>query len=590
MGPAQHRLRDSANGLKLAGQATIQTEGQNGSTIVVVEQDAGRLPSDASSEPDPLDNDVKGQVSASGPGLSDSAPSPVEQSPVLSRPAEITQDQSHGTNLRPIDPDPAPPRASDLSRVLDPRQGFGQRSPTPAGRPDYTDRIDSLLASALQEQSREKRFLMETVYGAKSALVKAQEELTAIRELVAARDREVIGLLESRLPGVETDHLTGRVEAIERLVGQSDQSLVHTLESRLEEIDSQDVNKRIDAVNGRIDAIEEAIIELADRVSQLPQTFRNDLEASSVALSDHMSEEAVEVIRNLRTVSDAVMADLREDAVEMVRTLRLLSETVVEDVKRALEASRKQTLNALQLSRKQSVDLMKSVAGNVNETTKITAEALAEHLTSYLSQREERIGRARDQVLVDLVRELGENLKRRDRRKLGQALSEFQDNPGGGSKLASSTSPSPGWQPFPSPPPMPMAEPNSVLAPSDPRTELSQSGPISAARMIGEPLEEFEEDMNEYLRVPPPGVPVDSKSGRSLSKRDRAPESRKRSGGNSSAGSTSTRGRASSKTKKAASDEGEGSSKRAANPRGGSTTGTSSKSMRYRGRSPVSGE
>jgi macrodomain Ter protein organizer (MatP/YcbG family) len=551
-----------------------------------VEQDAGGLPSDASSEPDPLGDDVKDQVPASGQGLSDSSPRPVEPPPAPPRPADSTPEQSQVTNLRPIGPDPAPSRTGDLSRVLDPRQGFRQR-PAPGGRPDYTDRIDSLLASALQEQSREKRFLMETVYGAKSALVKAQEELTAIRELVAARDKELIGLLESRLPGVETDHLTGRVEAIERLVGQTDQSLVHTLESRLEEVDSQDVNKRIDAVNGRIDAIEEAIIELADRVSQVPQTFRNDLEASSVALSDRMSEEAAEVINNVRSISDAFMADLREDAVEMVRTLRLLSETVVEDVKRALEASRKQTLNALQLSRKQSVDLMKSVAGNVNETTKITAEALAEHLTSYLSQREERIARARDQVLVDLVRELGENLKRRDRRKLGQAVSESQDNPGGGSQLASSTTPAPSWQPFPSPPPMSMADPNSVLAASDPRTGLSQSGPVSAARMIAEPLDDFEEDMNEYFRVPPPGVPSDSEPGKP--KRDRAPESRKRSGDNPPAGSTPARGRASTKTKKAAPDEEQGSSRRAANPRGGST-GTSGKSMRYRGRSAVSGE
>jgi hypothetical protein len=446
---------------------------------------------------------------------------------------------------------------------------------------------------------------METVYGAKSALVKAQEELKAIRELVVARDREVIGLLESRLPSVETQHLTTRVEAIERLVGETDQSLVHTLESRLEEIESQDVNKRIDAVNERIDAVEEAIIQLADRVGELPQTFRRDLEVSAIALGDRIGEEAVEVIRSVRSVSDALMADLREDAVEMVRTLRLLSETVVDDfkgaldgmsetvmddVKSVLEGSRRQTLNALQLSRKQSMDLMKSVAGNVNETTKITAEALAEHLTSYLSQRDERLGKARDQLLMDLFRELGESLKRRDRRKLSQSLSDSQGSLVRDSALSAAPSSPPGWQPFRSPPSESLNEPRSILAAGDPRTGLSQAEPISAAKFIAEPLEDSEEDVSEYLRVPPSRLPAGSEPENSPMSEAVPGRRRKRRANAAAEASPAGRGSATRRTERVAVDEEQRSPRRAATTKKVSPAEKSGKSVTYRGKRRVAGE
>jgi hypothetical protein len=544
---------------------------------VFVEQNAGRLPSQDSNKDAP-ERFVKNPTAPVPPG-------PPQTGTPLAGNAQAPLNPARGLPGPPSVPNPypgaqglAPPRGGDFPR-MDPRQAARQIAAPSGGQPDFSERIDSLLASALQEQSREKRFLIETVYGAKSALVKAQEELKGIRDLVAARDREVMGLLESRLPGIQTQHLAARVEAIERSVGEPEPTVLQMLESRLE--------KRIDVVNERIDAIEEALIQLADRVAQLPRTFRDDLEVSAVALGDRMGEEAMEVIRSVRSISDAVLADLREDAVDMVQTLRLLSETVADDFRSVVETSRKQTARALDQTRKQSLDLMKSVAGGINETTKITAEALAEHLTSYLSQRDERIGNERDQVLINLFKELGESLTRRDRKKVSQALSESYGTQAGGNPGMRAPSPPPSWPPFRSPQSISMVEPKSRIAPGDPRTGLSQSPPGSAARIIAEALEDSGEDLNEYLRVPPPGVPSGSRSGSSPPAEPLGGRGGRRAaatGGEPK--DVPAKGRVSRRTaKKGASEEDGDRARKTPSPRNVSATSRAAKPATLRGRS-----
>ncbi|HVF12002.1 MAG TPA: hypothetical protein VNA87_02845, partial [Actinomycetota bacterium] len=69
----------------------------------------------------------------------------------------------------------------------------------------FQARIDDLVSSALEEQAREKRFLMEMVSAAKAALTKAEHELSSLRQIVEHRDESVVDLLETRLSGIGTE-------------------------------------------------------------------------------------------------------------------------------------------------------------------------------------------------------------------------------------------------------------------------------------------------------------------------------------------------------------------------------------------------
>lgn len=215
-----------------------------------------------------------------------------------------------------------------------PLEGMAEESTLPASSaPDFSDRVDALLSSALAEQAREKRQLVDTLYGAKAALTRAEEQIAALREQIAQHDAELLAQVDKRF-------------------------------------------------EERISAVEEALIKIARSVSQVPAKVRGDIETAAVAVGDRVGDE-----------SDALLRHLREDAVEVVATIGKLSDKNLAQTQNAIEAAREE----------------------YRTTT--------EQMVNYLGQRDDALQARRDQVLVELFRQLGESLGRRNSKKLGKAIS-----------------------------------------------------------------------------------------------------------------------------------------------------------------------
>jgi hypothetical protein len=275
-----------------------------------------------------------------------------------------------------------------------------------------SDRIDALLSSALADQARERRMLVETVFGAKAALVKAEEELAGIRELINRKDEDPTKRDDALLAAIAK-----RDEALMAAIAKSNESVVEAVTDRvLAALQSQPPPKiqppRDAGLTLRIEAIEEAILQLAQRIAELPgqlaefqelpAQLRRDLEVSAVAIGDRIGEE-----------SASLLADLREDQVEVVQTLAALSESATGEVKQAVNISKQEVVERVTASSK-----------DVIETAQSTAELMVEHLTGYLVQRDDQLYRVRDQRLIDLFNQLGDTLGRPNRKKLSKALGE----------------------------------------------------------------------------------------------------------------------------------------------------------------------
>lgn len=301
--------------------------------------------------------------------------------------------------------------------------------------PDFSDRVDALLSSALADQAREKRQLVDTLYGAKAALVKAEEEIAGLREQIGKRDEELL----------------------------------------------QAIDRKFEA---RIEAVEEALIKLAKSVAQVPAKVRMDIETAAVAMGERMGEE-----------SDSLLRNTREDAVEVVGTIGKLSDRSLSQTREAIEAAREE----------------------YRTTT--------EQVVKYLGERDDVLQRQRDQVLIDLFRQLGESLGKRNAKKVAKAV---RDDPSIGRRPRSAQGqqqpPPPPYRQVPvyrSPDPGQLGSGTSIVAPSEPiepprfgpvsnapdmegpeETETFVPSPAAAAQPIANPLTKAEPPPDYLVRVP----------------------------------------------------------------------------------------
>ncbi len=312
-------------------------------------------------------------------------------------------------------------------------------SDDPGGTED-SDRIDALLSTALADQARERRMLVETVFGAKSALVKAEEEISGLRDLINKRD-----------------------DAILEAVAKNNEALLQSVSDRLEAVIKAQSRPRVQPARDagltlRIEAIEDAILQLAQRiaeVSRLPgqvrseldelgAQLRRDLEVSAVAIGDRIGEE-----------SASLLADLREDQVEVVQTLADMSQTTVRDLKEALSRSQLELMERVSATGRDTIEADRS-----------TVEQMVEHLTGYLHERDEQLYRARDQRLIELFQQLSDTIGRTTKRKLGKMLAESEDT----------TPPKPLAPPMPpAKAPPPLSVPRTYRQPAGEETEVVRS-------------------------------------------------------------------------------------------------------------------
>ncbi len=346
-------------------------------------------------------------------------------------------------------------------------------SDDPGGTED-SDRIDALLSTALADQARERRMLVETVFGAKSALVKAEEEISGLRDLINKRD-----------------------DAILDAVAKNNEALLQSVSDRLEAVIKAQSRPRVQPARDagltlRIEAIEDAILQLAQRiaeVSRLPgqvrseldelgAQLRRDLEVSAVAIGDRIGEE-----------SASLLADLREDQVEVVQTLADMSQTTVRDLKEALSRSEQElmervsatgrdTIEQVSATGRDTIEQVSATGRATIEADRSTVEQMVEHLTGYLHERDEQLYRARDQRLIELFQQLSDTIGRTTKRKLGKMLAESEDT----------TPPQPLAPPMPpAKAPPPLSVPRTFRQPAGEETEAVRS-PFPPVPGFGGPI------------------------------------------------------------------------------------------------------
>lgn len=274
-------------------------------------------------------------------------------------------------------------------------------APEGPGEPEESDRIDALLSTALADQARERRMLVETVFGAKTALVKAEEELAGIRELIDKREEALLEAITRNNQQIVESVSANLLEAV-GAIGEKVDAAVKSQPKIQPPRDS--------GLTVRIEAIEEAIIQLAQRIADLgdlPGQLRRDLEVSAVAIGDRIGEE-----------SASLLADMREDQVEVVQTLVSMSEAELKELKQAVNSAKQEV-----------AERTASTGRDTIEAGRTTVEQMVEYLTGYLQERDEQLYRARDKRLVELFQQLSDTIGRTTKRKLSKTIGDDYSTP-----------------------------------------------------------------------------------------------------------------------------------------------------------------
>ena len=292
------------------------------------------------------------------------------------------------------------------------------------GENEEPDRIDAMLTSALADQARERRMLVDTVFGAKTALVKAEEEMSALREAMDKRDTELLEAVRKSNEAL-AEALTAKIEEAvraEALTAKIEEAVRATTQQAAKAGKAQPNNAGLTL---RIEAIEDGILQLAQRIAEIPglihkemeqvrrdlELVRRDLEVSAVAISDRIGEE-----------SGSLLHDLREDQVEVVSTLAALSEKTTGDLRGAIARSQQELMERIVAAGRDATEASIAAGRDATEASASSVEQMVEHLTGYLQARDEQLYRARDQRLVELFQQLSDTIGRTTKRKVGKIL------------------------------------------------------------------------------------------------------------------------------------------------------------------------
>lgn len=220
---------------------------------------------------------------------------------------------------------------------------------------EFQARVDELLNSALQDQAREKRVLIETVHGAKAALTKAQEELTALRQLVDKRDTAVVDMLEARLAGLGTEQtleeVASRLDALAKRPSANEAVApvsvrIDSLATRIEQIGgalskidvwapATELQKSVAAkLNDLVAPIDSLGLETARRIDALAEATSQSIALSNEVTSAGLSEISGQLSENVEQVGSS----LQDLISQMQSRLASLEEAIAGDVDVAQEA------------------------------------------------------------------------------------------------------------------------------------------------------------------------------------------------------------------------------------------------------------
>lgn len=319
---------------------------------------------------------------------------------------------------------------------------------------EFSTRIDELLSSAIQEQSRDQRMLIDALRG-------AQAEIKRMRDLIESRQENVGDILEARLSGIATDESVQKVlEGVEKRLDES-RDLLERVDPwkpamEIQRALGQKLSESISSIKENIEAATSSLsVSLSDSTSELKESvqrsdarnfdrlvqIQEDLTSLAAAhqnIPDQLKARIEEIrgesrsaaaasSRQIEQIVDKVGAKLDDDLAEGQAALAAMSRQI-EDFRDSLEEQvprlSERVGNAVAPFTEELRELAVRVRRSNMKTSELSTrlEAMSQSLVAYLAQRDERIERTRDRVLADLVEGLGHNLNRRDRVRVTNAL------------------------------------------------------------------------------------------------------------------------------------------------------------------------
>ena len=231
--------------------------------------------------------------------------------------------------------------------------------------PDLTDldtvfapRIDDLVQSALENQSKEQRMMIDAVNAAKDALSDAKQDLSFLKERIQTRDTELMDVLDGRLSGL------GREESITRLA------------ERLEPVEHalNEVAERLEKIGDPLrNAVEDAIKTAFDRLDEMNSNFARALEGSARSVD--------EALRSMGGALDSLRDQTSQNASSMTELIEGSEGRTKELIEAADEKNRRmaETIEAAAATVKSSLE---ETARNLDETLSAKTNHLASELTS----------------------------------------------------------------------------------------------------------------------------------------------------------------------------------------------------------------
>lgn len=153
------------------------------------------------------------------------------------------------------------------------------------------DSIDQLLASALAEQSREKKMLVDAVHGARDALRKAENELQEVRDLITSRD-ETLSEVLLRVQTIEewSHRVSSQLDRIPVTIGESlasSQELEDRLISSNDDLLADIREDQVEVVRALGRTFDTALADVRRQLASARQDYLDQLEVAT----EHMIEK-----------------------------------------------------------------------------------------------------------------------------------------------------------------------------------------------------------------------------------------------------------------------------------------------------------
>lgn len=308
-------------------------------------------------------------------------------------------------------------------------------------------RLDSLLSSAIRERARDERALAEIFGGMRQEIEAFGKDLTSIKKAVQRPYQPILSLFSSKL--AEIEHLVSdfRLQVSQRLEAAADLQTAHVAQEsralgKFVEVWSKYLDARLKQEAAAVAKLLEDSFSAADRrllgesaeikkgLKASTEKAEADLKAQMGAADARLIVVAEELQSQLLSAEGALRADIEVAQEALLESLSESSEAVSEALNEVTSVIPKQIGESLAEAFRPFSEELQKLGGTIEETSQRIAdsntrlEAIQRSLISYLSERDERLERVRDQALIDLVEKMADALKGRARTKIVGALKE----------------------------------------------------------------------------------------------------------------------------------------------------------------------